>query len=144
MDFVLNQLSKNQPYLIICPDEIKKKLFKIFFKQKQIYDIKWLNKTQFINAQTFEIDEMAFIHASHFLNKESSITKEMLSYLPYIEDVHLNQSKHINELINLKQFLISHNLIKHTAHFEYLYKDRIIYVIGYEHKDKLFQILGKI
>ena len=138
MDFILNYLKKSQPYLIICPSEIKKSLLKLFFNHKLVYSIKWLNRSEFVKSHTFELSDDAHIHASLYLNKVSSITKEMLDYLPYINEKHTGSSEHISELVNLKKYLIEENLCSSNNNVQALYKERVVYVIGYPHKDKLF------
>lgn len=138
MDHLFKKLQLDQPCLIICPNEIKKSFLKLFFNDKRLYDIKWLNRHEFLHAHTFEISEDAHIHASLFLNKESSITKEMLSYLPYINEQHRDKSDHINQLLNLKLFLTEHHLLTSNTYFQNIYQDREIYVIGYPNKDKIF------
>ena len=116
--------------IIICPNEKKKELLKLFSKDLS-FNAKFLTKENVINSLTYSFDDKAILYLE---DKGYSFSNalEIFDNLKFIT----NGSNKLNKLLQIKEELNENKLLVYNPHFSNLFKGKKTYIYGYSSLDK--------
>lgn len=120
--------------LFVVPNNIKKKLIKYLNKQDKMYDLKILTLNEFKKTYLFDYDEKTIKYLMDNYNLSFNTSKEYIKNIYNILEPKNN--KKINNLLNIKNELLSKNLIKEDIYFKETIKTKKIYFYGFTYTDK--------
>ena len=131
MDFIKN--IKNNSLLII-PNNIKEKVIEYISSLDKIIDVKILSLNELKEELLFNIDDesILFLMDKYKLKKEVAV--EYLNNIYYVDNKKYNNEK-LDKLVEMKKLLLEKNLINSNNFFLNKYKDKNIYVYGYDYID---------
>ena len=126
--------------LLIIPSNIKEKVLDYINNKNKLINVKIISLNELKKELLFDIDpeSIPFLMSKYPYKKE--VIEEYISNLYYVEDKSYN-IKRLEDLVKIKKELNDKNLIiKHNRLLNY-YKDKNIYVYGYDYIDKFNQRL---
>ena len=131
MDF-LKSINNNS--LLITPSNMKSTILDYINKLDTLLNVKILSFNELKKEILFDYKEEALLllMKEYGLNKE--VAEEYLNNIYYIEDKSYDNEK-LNELVKMKKLLLDNNLIVTDDLLESSYKDKDIYVYGYDYID---------
>ena len=117
--------------IIICPNEEKLKILLSFHSDKNLHNIKFMTKKEFINNYYFSYDEETIYYLMKKYNFNIDVCKVYLNNL-YVIDINkeYNNSK-LEFLKNLKLDLIDNKLLKFNKVFKEYLKDKELIIKNY-------------
>ena len=117
--------------IIICPNEEKLKLLKLYSNDKNITNIKFFTKKEFLSEYYYSYDEKTLFYLMKKYNYHIDVCKKYLNNLYFIDINKDYQSSKLLFLKNLKQELIDNNLLYYNNNFSKYLEDKEIVVKHY-------------
>ena len=122
--------------LIICPSEEKIKILKTISHDKNLLNIKFMTKEEYINNYYFSFDEKALHYLMKKYNYNLDVAKVYLNNL-YAIDINSNYKNNKLEFLKkLKIELIDNNFLKFNHSFKLFIENKKIKVINYFNLEK--------
>ena len=122
--------------LIICPNEEKLKILLSFNNDKEIHNIKFMTKVEFLNNYYFSYTDDTIYYLMKKYNYNIDVCKVYLDNL-YVIDINKEySSSKLNFLKELKKELIENHLLVFNNGFKEYLKDKDIIVKNYYDLDK--------
>lgn len=131
MDFIKN--IKNNSLLII-PNNIKEKVIEYISSLDRIIDVKILSLNELKKELLFNIDDESILFLMDKYNLKKEVAVEYLNNIYYVDNKSYNNEK-LDKLVEMKNLLLDNNLINNSNFFLNKYKDKNIYVYGYDYID---------
>ncbi len=126
----------NKKIIIITNDNCKQQILKYVTKNKIFIDLKFYNLKTFKEEYFFRYSEKTIPYLINKYHLKINILENYLDKLYYIEDKDYHNKK-LQFLKDLKQELITNNLIITNPYFLDYIKDYQIYVLGYSYLNNL-------
>lgn len=123
--------------LIICPNNLKKKIIKLINKNNELISYKIMDIKTFLENYFFRYDKKTVYYLMNKLDLKYDIILEYLNSLYYIENKKYN-SKKLNELANLKNELIENDLLYSNHIFKKYLNNTSVIVYGYNELDDFY------
>ena len=124
-------LSLKDKTLLITNDNFKNKIREEIMSYKQLLDIKIMSISELKNRLLFEPLNSAFTSIYQEYKKPLSIINTLIDYMYYIDDKKEYISNKINELKNIKNYLLKNNHLKVDKRFIQNLKQYHIKFIGF-------------
>ncbi len=121
--------------IIICENDYKNKLLKDFSFKKELLNIKFMSKKEFLDSYFFSYDEKKIYYLYKKYNYKISIIKIFLDSLRYVNEKTYNNEK-LDFLVSIKKELNKENLLYYDATFKDYLKDKTIYIAPYLYLEK--------
>lgn len=122
--------------LLICPNEEKMNILDQYQKDDKLHNIKFMNKKEFMNNYFYSYDETAIQYLMDKYNLNLEVAKVYLSNLYVIDLEKQYQSQKLIFLQNIKQELLSKNLLQKNKSFKEYLKNKKVIVKKYYDLDK--------
>ena len=122
--------------LLIVQNNEKEKILEELNNKQELIQIKIMTLKEFLDHYYFTYDKKTIYYLKKHFNLNVSIIKEYLDNLIYIEDKKYN-SKKLNNLVEMKKYLIENNLLIIDPLFKELIKNYNIEV-RYPNLDKFY------
>ena len=122
--------------IIICPNSEKLKILVDLSKNKDIYNIKFMSKEEYISNYFFSYDERSIFYLMKKYNLHIDVAKAYLNSLYGVELEKVYDSKKLDFLKNIKKELIDNDLLIINNNFKDYISNREIEVINYYDLDK--------
>lgn len=116
--------------IIICPNEKKKELLKLFSKDLS-FNLKFVTKENVVNSLTYSFDDKAVL----YLQDKGYSFSNALEILENLKFITAGSNK-LNKLLQIKEELNEKNLLVYNPHFINLFKGKKTYIYGYSTLDK--------
>ena len=117
--------------IIICPNEEKLKILLSFHNDKNLHNIKFMTKKEFINNYYFSYDEETIYYLMNKYNFNIDVCKVYLNNL-YVVDISKEyKNSKLEFLKNLKVDLINNKLLKFNNVFKEYLKDKELIIKNY-------------
>jgi hypothetical protein len=126
----------NKTKLIIAPSYIKTRLLKEKEESNELNDLKIITREEFIKNIFFDYNEETILYLMDKYSFRETIAKEIINCMYYV-DKKINNTK-IDNIIDLKDELISNNLLITNPLYKVFLKDKDIEIIDYR-IDNLFK-----
>ena len=126
----------NKEKLIIAPNYIKEKLLREKEKSNSLDNLKIITREEFIKNIFFDYNEETILFLMDKYNFRETIAKEIINCMYYVNQK-INNTK-IDNLLDLKNELISNNLLIMNSLYKIFLKDKEIKIIDYR-IDNLFK-----
>lgn len=111
--------------LIICDNDIKKKMLSFLNAEKNIYDIKFMNINEVVKKLYFDYDKESIYYLMNKYNLTYEIAKIYIDNMYYIDDKEYKNDK-LNMLVKYKKELEENNLlIKDPLFIDYIKNKKI-------------------
>ncbi len=131
--------------IVICPLEMQSYLIKQLNENYQNLRIKFLEKNELLNNLRYQYDLKSLVYLKKNYNYELAISKEILDNLRYLELNKDYQSSKLQFFQKIFQRLYSQKLFSKNELFEYLIKNKKVYVYGYSKYDiELYKYLEEL
>ena len=117
--------------LIICPNDIKMKLLSKANEEKELFDIKFITKREYLNKYYFSYDERALYRLMDKYNLHIDVAKVYLRYLYIIDENKEYVNDKLDFLKEIKLDLINNNLLEYSKSFSNYLSNFDIEVKGY-------------
>lgn len=126
----------NQNVLLITTDKLKNKILKEIMANNTLMNIKLMSISELKEKLFFKPTKEAFTTIYYKYKKPLSIINKLIDYLYYI-DLNIDYpNDKINELKEIKKYLLTNNLLKTNSNFIKLLKQYQIKFIGFPIIDK--------
>lgn len=122
--------------IIICPNQEKIKILEELSTKKELLNIKFMTKEEFINNYYFSYDDNTIYYLMSKYNLHIDIAKLYLKYLYVIEDNKKYQNKKLVFLQDIKKDLINNNLLSFNKAFKNSIKNYDIEIKNYYNLEK--------
>ncbi len=127
-------MNLNDLIILIIPNNLKEEILLKINELDNIYNIKILSLSEFINKLTFTYDDKSIYYLINKYKIKYEVAKVYLDNIKYIEN---NSSiKKLNKLYKIKQELIDNNLLIYDDLFKSFIKDKKIIIYGYDYLNK--------
>lgn len=127
-------MSLNDLIILVIPNNIKEEILLKINELDNIYNIKIMNLSEFINKLTFTYDDKSIYYLINKYKIKYEVAKVYLDNIKYIENS--NSIKKLNKLYKIKQELIDNNLLIYDDLFKSFIKDKKIIIYGYDYLNK--------
>ena len=124
--------------VIIVPSSLKLLILKEVSRDKELFNIKYMTREEFIEKSTFSYDERAILYLMDKYGYDSDVIKTMISNMYYVEDKDYSNAK-LNDLVKLKKELLEKNLLVTDKLFSKYLENKKIFVYGYFYVDNIFK-----
>ena len=124
--------------VIIVPSSLKLLILKEVSRDKELFNIKYMTREEFIEKSTFSYDERAILYLMDKYGYDSDVIKTMISNMYYVEDKDYSNTK-LNDLVKLKKELLEENLLVTDRLFSKYLENKKIFVYGYFYVDNIFK-----
>ena len=128
---MFDYLSFKDKTLLVTSDKLKSKIREEIMSYNQLLDIKIMSISELKNRLLFEPLNSAFSSIYQEYKKPLSIINTLIDYMYYIDDEKEYKSSKINELKNIKNYLIKNNHFKLDKRFIQNLKQYNIKFIGF-------------
>ena len=128
---MFDYLSFKDKTLLVTSDKLKSKIREEIMSYNQLLDIKIMSISELKNRLLFEPLNSAFTYIYQEYKKPLSIINTLIDYMYYIDDEKEYKSSKINELKNIKNYLIKNNHFKLDKRFIQNLKQYDIKFIGF-------------
>lgn len=132
--------------IYIVPNYMKKYIIEKINSYPALIQYKVMSMEEFLKNYFFDYEENTLYKITKEFNLSVSNAKEYLNHLIYIEDKEYN-NKNLNFMVEIKQYLITNNLLKYNNLFKELIKNYNIEVY-YQNLDpfikKIFNKIEKV
>ncbi len=126
----------NKTKLIIAPNYIKEKLLREKEQSNELNDLKIITREEFIKNIFFDYNEETILFLMDKYSFRETIAKEIINCMYYVDNK-INNTK-IDNLIDLKEELISNNLLIMNPLYKVFLQDKDIVIKDYR-IDNLFK-----
>lgn len=127
---MLEQIDFNHS-LIICPDDLKRKLLEYFYNEKKLFDVKFMDLQEYRKNICFDYDIRAIRYLKDNYNLSIANAREVLDNLCYVESGKEYGNEKLNSLSAIRKQLEDNYLLIYNPLFNKAIRDRKIYVCGY-------------
>lgn len=128
----MNFLDKNDENIIICKSYVKEKILKELSKEKEFYNIKFIDFNEIKAKIYFDYDYNALNYLINKYNYKYDVAKMYIDNIYFIEDKYYKSQK-LQKLVKLKKELDDNNLLVYDNIFKEYIKDKKIYIYGYDY-----------
>lgn len=128
----MNFLDKNDENIIICKPYVKEKILKELSKEKEFYNIKFIDFNEIKAKIYFDYDYNALNYLINKYNYKYDVAKMYIDNIYFIEDKYYKSQK-LQKLVKLKKELDDNNLLVYDNIFKEYIKDKKIYIYGYDY-----------
>ena len=128
----MNFLDKNDENIIICKSYVKEKILKELSKEKEFYNIKFIDFNEIKAKIYFDYDYNALNYLINKYNYKYDVAKMYIDNIYFIEDKYYKSQK-LQKLVKLKKELDDNNLLVYDNLFKEYIKDKKIYIYGYDY-----------
>ena len=126
--------------LLIVPSNIKEKVLDYINNSTRLINTKIISFNELKKELLFEIDPESNLLLMSKYNYKKEVIDEYISNMYYIDNNDYGIDK-LKTLISMKEMLIDNNLIIKHSRLLNFYKDKNVYVYGYDYIDKFNQSL---
>ena len=133
------KINKDEEVLIICPNKEKRKILLELQKDITIYNIKFMDITEFKDNYFFSYDDKAIYYLMNKYKYHYDVCKVYLDNLYPIDINKEYKSDKLNFLKNLKKELIDKDLLYFNNNFKDYLKTKKIIVKNYYDLDKYLE-----
>ncbi len=120
--------------LLIAPSIIKDKLLDEINNSDELLNIKIISFNELKKELLFDYSEEAVLFLMDHYNLKKEVASLYLNNLYYVEDKKYKSDK-LNKLVEIKSLLLENNLISENKLFIEHYKNKKVYVFGYDYID---------
>ena len=121
--------------LIICPNEEKIKILEKLEQKKELYNLKFMTKEEYLNNYFFTYSDKTILYLMKKYHYKVDVCKVYLKYLYVIDEAKKYENKKLTFLQELKKELKKENLLEFNISFkEYLKRKKKI-VLNYPKLD---------
>ena len=117
--------------LIICPNDLKMKILNEFAKEKELMNIKFMTKKEYLNKYYFSYDERALYYLMDKYNLNIDVAKVYLNNLYIIDEKKDYKEDKLKFLKEIKLELINNKLLEYSPSFKKYLEGFNIEVKGY-------------
>ncbi|MBQ6498081.1 MAG: PD-(D/E)XK nuclease family protein [Bacilli bacterium] len=117
--------------LIICPNDLKMKILNEFAKEKELMNIKFMTKNEYLNKYYFNYDERALYYLMDKYNLNIDVAKVYLNNLYIIDEKKDYKEDKLKFLKEIKLELINNKLLEYSPSFKKYLEGFNIEVKGY-------------
>ena len=117
--------------LIICPNSEKLKILSNLSKDKNIYNIKFMTKEEYLSNYYFKYDEKSIFYLMKKYNLHIDVAKVYLNSLYGIDILKVYEDSKLEFLKSIKKDLIDNNLLIINNNFKDYISNKEIEVINY-------------
>lgn len=117
--------------LIICPNDLKMKILNEFSKEKELMNIKFMTKNEYLNKYYFNYDERALYYLMDKYNFNIDVAKVYLNNLYIIDEKKDYKEDKLKFLKEIKLELINNKLLEYSPSFKKYLEGFNIEVKGY-------------
>ena len=128
----MNFLDKNDENIIICKSYVKENILKELSKEKEFYNIKFIDFNEIKAKIYFDYDYNALNYLINKYNYKYDVAKMYIDNIYFIEDKYYKSQK-LQKLVKLKKELDDNNLLVYDNIFKEYIKDKKIYIYGYDY-----------
>lgn len=128
----MNFLDKNDENIIICKPYVKEKILKELSKEKEFYNIKFIDFNEIKAKIYFDYDYNTLNYLINKYNYKYDVAKMYIDNIYFIEDKYYKSQK-LQKLVKLKKELDDNNLLVYDNIFKEYIKDKKIYIYGYDY-----------
>ena len=129
-------LSKDKLNIIVTPNSNKMKLLDTFSNEKDLHNIKFMTKNEFINNYYYSYDDKTILYLLKKYHLNIDIVKVYLSYMNIIDINKEYKSNKINNLKEIKKDLLTNNLLIENKYFKNYISNSNVIVSNYYDLDK--------
>ena len=104
--------------LIICPNDLKMKILNEFAKEKELMNIKFMTKNEYLNKYYFNYDERALYYLMDKYNLNIDVAKVYLNNLYIIDEKKDYKEDKLKFLKEIKLELINNKLLEYSQSFK--------------------------
>ena len=129
-------LSKDKLNIVVTPNSNKLKLLDSFNNEKDLHNIKFMTKNEFINNYYYSYDDKTILYLLKKYHLNIDIVKVYLNYMNIIDINKEYKSNKINTLKEIKKDLLANNLLIENKYFKKYIENSNIIVSNYYDLDK--------
>ena len=121
--------------IVIAPSEEHRNLYSLYRKDNPFCDVKFYSLESFVSEANYQSDDSALLYLIKEHKFDYSLANEFLKYIKRIKiDISTNQK--IQRIIDLKNELLSKNLLTKNEYFDYEISHAKIDIYFYSEKNK--------
>ena len=129
LDFIKDNI------ILVVPNSIKNNILLYLNNLDKIYNIKIMSLDELIKRLTFNYDKEAIYYLMSNYNIKYDVSCNYLNNIKYIENKDYNNKK-LNKLVEIKEELISNNLLIYDKYIDNLIENKEIIIYGYDYISK--------
>ena len=127
--------SKDKLNIVVTPNSNKMKLLDSFNNDKELVNIKFMTKKEFIDNYYYSYDDKAILYLLKKYKLNIDIIKVYLRYMNIIDINKDYKSKKINFLKEIKKELLTNNLLIENSYFKNYIKNANLITLNYNDLD---------
>ena len=133
----------NDDIVIICEQDVKLKIIEIISQNNKIYNIKYLNIKELVEALTFSYDNKTIVKVMNEFNLSYENAKMFLDNIKYV-GFEESKDERIKYLENVKNYCLENKLLKYNLLLKNNIINKKIFFVGYNLLDKFTKFLLQI